>query len=67
MNGYLIARKVIQAVVLVVLAAVVIFIVYRLMPGNPAQLLLFGAKEKAGETGAALRATEAQLGLLGGK
>ena len=66
-NPYLIARKIIQAVVLIILVAVVIFVVYRLMPGNPAQLLLFGAKNKAGLTGQRLTAVEAQLGLAGGK
>ncbi|MEM0138821.1 MAG: ABC transporter permease [Thermoplasmatales archaeon] len=67
MNPYLIVRKIIQDVILAVLVAVVIYVVYRLMPGNPAQLLLFGAKNKAGLTGARLAAVEAQLGLAGGK
>ncbi|MEM4057068.1 MAG: ABC transporter permease, partial [Thermoplasmatales archaeon] len=67
MNPYLIVRKIIQDVILAILVAVVIYVVYRLMPGNPAQLLLFGAKNKAGLTGARLAAVEAQLGLAGGK
>lgn len=66
MNPYLIVRKVIQDAILVVLMAVVLFVVYRLMPGNPAELLLFGAK-KAGLSPQRLLAVEAQLGLLGGK
>ncbi len=66
MNPYLIARKIVQDVILIVLMAVVIFVVYRLMPGNPAQLLLFGAK-KAGLSSQKLLAVESQLGLAGGK
>lgn len=66
MNLYLIARKVIQDAVLIVLMAVVLFVVYRLMPGNPAELLLFGAK-KAGLSAQRVAAVEAQLGLAGGK
>lgn len=66
MNPYLIIRKVIQDAILVVLMAVVLFVVYRLMPGNPAELLLFGAK-KAGLSPQRLIAVEAQLGLIGGK
>lgn len=67
MNPYLIIRKVIQDIILIVLVAVVIYVVYRLMPGNPAQLLLFGAKNRGGLTGQRLAAVEAQLGLAGGK
>ncbi len=66
MNPYLIVRKVIQDAILIVLMAVVLFVVYRLMPGNPAELLLFGAK-KAGLSPQRLAAVEAQLGLAGGK
>ncbi len=67
MNPYLILRKIIQDLILIALVAVVIYIVYRLMPGNPAQLLLFGAKNKGGLTGQKLLQVEAQLGLAGGK
>lgn len=66
MNPYLIARKLVQVVVLIILVLVVIFVVYRLMPGNPAELLLFGAS-KHGLSQAKLHQIEAQLGLLGGK
>lgn len=66
-NPYLVIRKVIQAVVLAILVATVIYVVYRLMPGNPAYLLLFGATHKAGLTGVKLKQVEAQLGLSGGK
>ncbi len=66
MNPYLIVRKVIQAFVLAILVATVIYVVYRLMPGNPAYLLLFGA-HKAGLSAQKLKLVEAQLGLAGGK
>ena len=66
MNPYLIVRKVIQAFVLAILVAAVIYVVYRLMPGNPAYLLLFGA-HKAGLSAQKLKLVEAQLGLAGGK
>ena len=41
-------------------------LVFRVMRGNPAELLLFGAK-KAGLSPQRLAAVEAQLGLAGGK
>ncbi len=66
MNPYLIARKIIQVAILIVLMAVVIFVVYRLMPGNPAQLLLFGAT-KHGLSPQKVLQLEQQMGLAGGK
>jgi len=66
MNIYLLIRKVIQAITLAILLAVIIYIVYRLMPGNPAELFLFGAKHN-GATEAEEKALLAELGLSGGK
>ncbi len=66
MNGYLIARKIVQVVVLVLLMAVFIFIVFRLMPGNPAELFVRDLKGRA-VTKAQITALEQQLGLYGGK
>ena len=67
MNPYLIGRKIIQAFVLAILVAAVIYVVYRLMPGNPAELLMFGATHKAGLSAQKLKSVEASLGLAGGK
>ncbi|MDP8012193.1 MAG: ABC transporter permease [Thermoplasmata archaeon] len=66
MNIYLLARKIIQAIVLAVLMAVIVYVVYRLMPGNPAELFLFGAKHY-GATPAQMNALLSELGLSGGK
>ncbi len=66
MNPYLAVRKVIQAVSLVLLMAVFLYVIFRLMPGNPAQLFLFGARN--GRASAQeLSTLENQLGLSGGK
>ena len=65
MNPYLIVRKVIQTVALVLLMAVILFVIFRLMPGNPAELFLISSR-KAGSA-AELAALERQLGLSGGK
>ncbi len=40
MNPYVAVRKVIQGVVLLLVVAVLIFVIFRLMPGNPALLLI---------------------------
>ena len=66
MNPYLIVRKVIQDAILIVLMAVVLFVVYRLMPGNPAELLLFGAK-KAGLSPPEIGRSGGPIGLSGWK
>ncbi len=66
MNPYLLARKVIQIIVLILVMAVVLFVIFRLMPGNPAELFLIGAKGKNLPPGE-LKAIEASLGLSGGK
>jgi peptide/nickel transport system permease protein len=66
MNPYFAVRKVVQGVSLVVLMTVVFFVIFRLMPGNPADLFLFGARNH-GATPGELQAIEAQLGLQGGK
>ncbi len=66
MNPYLMARKAIQIVVLTVLMAVILFVIFRLMPGNPAELFLIGAKGK-NLSKHELAAIEASLGLSGGK
>ncbi len=66
MNIYLIARKIVQVIALILLMAVVLYIIFRLMPGNPAEIFLFGAKSH-GSSAVQLQRIEAQLGLSGGK
>ncbi len=66
MNPYLIARKIIQAVVLVVLTVILVYVIYRLMPGNPAELFLFSAKSKNISPAVQQHILES-LGLAGGK
>lgn len=66
LNPYLIARKIVQAVILVVLMAVVLFIIFRLMPGNPAELFIYGAKTHYASK-QAIMIVEERLGLTGGK
>ncbi len=66
MNIFLIARKIVQAIALVLVMAVILYVIFRLMPGNPAQIFLFGARTH-GSTQAQLHRIEAQLGLTGGK
>jgi len=65
MNVYLIARKVIQTIALILLMAVVLFVIFRLMPGNPAELFIVSSRHQA--TAAELASLERQLGLAGGK
>lgn len=64
MNPYLIARKVIQDAVLIVFVVLILYIVFRLMPGSPADAFLHGLKypTKAEEI-----RIEKQLGVYGGK
>lgn len=66
MNPYLIGRKIIQAVILIILTVVFVYIIFRLMPGNPAELFLFGAKQK-GISPAQQKQILNSLGLSGGK
>lgn len=66
MNPYLIARKIVQAVILIVLTVVLVYVIYRLMPGNPAELFLFSAKSKS-VSQAEQQQILARLGLAGGK
>lgn len=65
MNVYVMARKLLQGVILVILVAIIIFIVFRLMPGNPADLFLFSLKTKP--TAAEKAHILASLGLTHGK
>lgn len=65
MNVYLIVRKVAQVVALVLLMAVVLFVIFRLMPGNPVDIFLLSSKTRASH--AEQVALAAQLGLSGGK
>ncbi|WP_236940605.1 ABC transporter permease [Ferroplasma acidiphilum] len=44
MNVYLITRKVIQAIVLLLFVVVILYILLRLMPGNPAELYIHSLK-----------------------
>ena len=46
MNAYVAIRKMIQGVVLLVLVTIIIFVIFRLMPGNPADLILLSLKSK---------------------
>jgi peptide/nickel transport system permease protein len=66
MNIYLIVRKVVQVIALVLIMAVILYVIFRLMPGNPAELFLAGAKSKD-TSPEALHDLESQLGLVGGK
>ncbi len=66
MNPYLIARKVVQVVSLVLLMAVLLYVIFRLMPGNPVDIFLASAKH-TNATAAEKQALLAQLGLQGGK
>ncbi len=65
MNVYVMGRKALQGIILVVLVAIIIFIVFRLMPGNPADLFLYSLKNKP--TAAEKEHILAQLGLANGK
>ncbi len=44
MNVYLITRKIIQAVVLILFVVVILYVLLRLMPGNPAELYIHSLK-----------------------
>lgn len=46
MNAFLAVRKVIQAVVLVLFVVIILYVLLRLMPGNPAALYIAGLKHK---------------------
>lgn len=65
MNPYVAIRKLIQGVVLLGLVAVIIFIIFRLMPGNPVDLILLSLKSKP--TAAEKLALLQQYGLEHGK
>ncbi|MGP6220486.1 ABC transporter permease [Caldiplasma sukawensis] len=68
MNKYLLMRKIIQDVALVIIMTVLTFVVFRLMPGNPAELFFKGI-EKNGHpiTAQTKEAICAELGLSHGK
>ncbi|MGC8515729.1 MAG: ABC transporter permease [Thermoplasmata archaeon] len=65
MNAFVAIRKLIQGVVLLFLVAIIIFIIFRLMPGNPADLILLSFKGKP--TLAQKEALLQQFGLQNGK
>ena len=66
MNVYLLMRKIIQDVSLVLIMTVIIFIVFRLMPGNPAELFI--TVSRTGYTSPnAYHNRLVQLGLQNGK
>ena len=44
MNVYLIGRKIIQGVVLIFFVVVILYVLLRLMPGNPAELFIHSLK-----------------------
>ena len=44
MNAYLIVRKIVQGVVLILFIVVILYILLRLMPGNPAELFIHTLK-----------------------
>lgn len=68
MNIYLLSRKLVQAAALVLIMTMIVFIVFRLMPGNPGLLLLKGAA-KGGHplTEAQKHAILSSMGLQDGK
>lgn len=68
MNIYLLSRKIVQAIALVLIMTMIVFIVFRLMPGNPGELLLKSAS-KNGEplTHAQKIAILSSMGLQDGK
>jgi peptide/nickel transport system permease protein len=65
MNAFVAVRKLIQGVVLLFLVAIIIFVIFRLMPGNPADLILLSLKSKP--TLAQKQALLQQFGLQNGK
>lgn len=66
MNPYLIVRKLVQGVSLVLLMAVVLYVIFRLMPGDPAELFLLGTRG-GNASHQELLSLQNQLGLSGGK
>ncbi len=68
MNAYLLSRKIIQAVALVLIMTLITFVVFRLMPGNPGLLLLKSASKNGQPLSPkAQEAILASLGLQHGK
>lgn len=65
MNAYVMGRKALQGVILVISVTIIIFIVYRLMPGSPADIFLADLGSKA--TPAEEKALLTSLGLAHGK
>jgi peptide/nickel transport system permease protein len=64
-NLYLALRKILQGVILVIFVAIIIFVVYRLMPGNPLDLFIHNLGPKA--TPADAKRLAIRLGLENGK
>ena len=60
MNVYLLARKVVQDVVLILFVVVILYILLRLMPGNPAELFIHSLKHP---TPAAIAAIYKEYGI----
>ena len=68
MNVYLLSRKIIQAFALILIMTLIIFVVFRLMPGNPGLLLLKSANKNGQPLSvSAQHAILASLGLQNGK
>lgn len=65
MNKYLLGRKILQGAILIILMALIIFIVYRLMPGNPGEIAIRSFKGRI--TVQQKQAILASLGLAHGK
>ena len=66
MDFYLLLRKVVQAAALVVSMSLIVFVVFRLMPGNPAELLI-KSYTRGQLTEQQKYAIKASLGLAHGK
>ena len=64
MNPYLVIRKVIQDAILVVFIVIILYVVFRLMPGSPVDLFLHGLKHPSVTEKIRI---EKELGLYGGK
>ncbi|WP_048161497.1 ABC transporter permease [Thermoplasma acidophilum] len=64
MNIYVITRKIIQDVVLIIFVVVILYVVFRIMPGSPVDLFLHGLKHPTEQEKITI---EKQLGLYGGK
>lgn len=68
MNIYLLSRKLVQAVALVLIMTMIVFIVFRLMPGNPGLLLLKSASKNGEPLSTAQKdAILSSMGLQDGK